>query len=670
MKLERLTVTNFRSHEDADLRFGAITVIAGGNNSGKSAIKDALEIALTGAGGTTDAAGRGAERMIRAGQDKFVVEATVQVPADPTDEGNVPRTITITREKDRTRGTELAVRWGDGTTWGGGKRDRMAAFYGIIGADQGIVRACLHAGRIASLPPTSSGKPYVASQQDLIFGVLGLSFTTETIDQLVQASGATEEDCRLLYGGRDNTLLAVPAREEYGPEIFDEAHKFCYEKRRQANRDSNNTAAEVGVAHKAVSSLKTETPDLARIDAAKAKEMKGQLDALELKRDQLSEQKGRIENVPQQIEGIRAALAAIDGQIETRLRWEAQRDEIAGGPKQNFAKQLEILTEKVENADRGQQITRDRVKQLDETLAAFSQEKTICPISELTCPMTPAAKRKLLEKLNGEQYALTKGNLEDNGKQEDIQASKDLLARYREIEGSEPRSDDLETLRATKKAREQDLKNLVGRESEAGDTQDLEALKMRISRGHAKIRLVDRYLNALTEVDRQLKKQQLLQDKAEAWVRLVGAFGPSGAKLRAVEEPLQKLQERIRARLKEYAVGYDLQISTEETFKLLVQTPSTGEYWIEIGELSTSERLRIGIALQDALCHLTGFGLLLVDNFDMLEAKNRAEIGQVLMRWSEEYETIIIITTKDEKPAPNPARTTYWVENGHAEVIQ
>ena len=42
----------------------------------------------------------------------------------------------------------------------------------------------------------------------------------------------------------------------------------------------------------------------------------------------------------------------------------------------------------------------------------------------------------------------------------------------------------------------------------------------------------------------------------------------------------------------------------------------------------------------------------------------------MLLRWSEEYETFIILTTKDAKPAPNPARTTYWAEDGHVEVIQ
>ncbi len=664
MKLERLTLSNFKNCEDADLRFGPITVIAGGNNAGKSAIKDALEIALTGAGGSTDPTGRGAQRLIRAGQEKFRVEATVQIPPDPADESAGPRTITIAREKDETRGTELSIHWGDGTEWGGGKRDSMSAFHKAIGAEQGVIRACLHAGHVASM--TSE------AQQNLFFGVLGLSFSTEKIDELVQASGATEEDCQLLYGGRDNTFLAAPARTEYGPEIFDEAHKLCYDKRRQAKRDMNNAAADVGVAQKDVSRLREEHPQLAQaqIDTKKAKDMKAQLDGLELKRDQLSEQKSRAESVPQQIEGVRAALAAIDEQLEARLRWEAERDEIAGGPKKNFAKQLTLLREKVENAERSQQIARDRVDEIDTILEAFSEGKPKCPISGLSCPMTDAAKRKLLENLNGERYALKAGNLDDVEKQEQIHADKELLTRYIEIAHSRPSQEDLETLRATKKAREKELEELVALKSEAGDSTELEALKERITRGHAKIRLVDQYLHALAKVDDLLKKQQKLQERAEAWERLVTALSPAGAKLKAVDKPLQDLQERIRARLKGYAPQYDLRINTTEAFLLEVQTPSTGEHWIEISELSTSECLRVGIALQDALCYCTGFGLLLVDNFDMLEVRNRQEIGRVLRDWAEEYETIIIITTKDEKPDPSPARTTYWVENGHVEVVQ
>lgn len=47
MKISRLKISNFRSIKEADIQFGAVTVLIGTNNAGKSAILDAIRIALT-----------------------------------------------------------------------------------------------------------------------------------------------------------------------------------------------------------------------------------------------------------------------------------------------------------------------------------------------------------------------------------------------------------------------------------------------------------------------------------------------------------------------------------------------------------------------------------------------------------------------------------------------
>lgn len=47
MKISRLKISNFRSIKEADIQFGAVTVLIGTNNVGKSAILDAIRIALT-----------------------------------------------------------------------------------------------------------------------------------------------------------------------------------------------------------------------------------------------------------------------------------------------------------------------------------------------------------------------------------------------------------------------------------------------------------------------------------------------------------------------------------------------------------------------------------------------------------------------------------------------
>ena len=47
MKISRLKISNFRSIKEADIQLGAINVVIGANNSGKSAILEAIRIALT-----------------------------------------------------------------------------------------------------------------------------------------------------------------------------------------------------------------------------------------------------------------------------------------------------------------------------------------------------------------------------------------------------------------------------------------------------------------------------------------------------------------------------------------------------------------------------------------------------------------------------------------------
>lgn len=47
MEISRLKISNFRSIKEADIQFGAVTVLIGTNKDGKSAILEAIRIALT-----------------------------------------------------------------------------------------------------------------------------------------------------------------------------------------------------------------------------------------------------------------------------------------------------------------------------------------------------------------------------------------------------------------------------------------------------------------------------------------------------------------------------------------------------------------------------------------------------------------------------------------------
>jgi DNA repair exonuclease SbcCD ATPase subunit len=78
MKIQRLVVKNFRSHQETVLELDRFNFIRGPNGCGKSSIQMALEYLFTGRCELTDAAGRGAEALIRSGEKELEVSATLE----------------------------------------------------------------------------------------------------------------------------------------------------------------------------------------------------------------------------------------------------------------------------------------------------------------------------------------------------------------------------------------------------------------------------------------------------------------------------------------------------------------------------------------------------------------------------------------------------------------
>ena len=77
MRIRTLTLKNFRSHEETVLDLDRFNFVRGPNGCGKSSIQMALEYLLTGRCEMTDAAGRGAEALIRTGAKELAVSATL-----------------------------------------------------------------------------------------------------------------------------------------------------------------------------------------------------------------------------------------------------------------------------------------------------------------------------------------------------------------------------------------------------------------------------------------------------------------------------------------------------------------------------------------------------------------------------------------------------------------
>jgi RecF/RecN/SMC N terminal domain len=78
MKIRTLTLKNFRSHQETVLELDRFNFVRGPNGCGKSSVQMALEYLLTGRCEMTDAAGRGAEALIRSGAKELEVSVTLE----------------------------------------------------------------------------------------------------------------------------------------------------------------------------------------------------------------------------------------------------------------------------------------------------------------------------------------------------------------------------------------------------------------------------------------------------------------------------------------------------------------------------------------------------------------------------------------------------------------
>lgn len=78
MRIHKLILKNFRSHQETMLDLDRFNFIRGPNGCGKSSIQMALEYLLTGRCELTDGGGRGAEALIRAGEKELAVSATFE----------------------------------------------------------------------------------------------------------------------------------------------------------------------------------------------------------------------------------------------------------------------------------------------------------------------------------------------------------------------------------------------------------------------------------------------------------------------------------------------------------------------------------------------------------------------------------------------------------------
>ncbi len=655
MRLNRLILHDFLNHAHSELELAGLTVVAGGNNAGKSAIKDAIQFLLTGTARTTDKRGAGAEDLKRVGGVSMEVLAELSVG---------DRNIRASRQRGSLEVTS------EGVTWGGKLAEKQAALHKLLGADSRVIRACLHAGSLPELPP--------AEQEELLFDLMALEFNPAAIVKLLEEHGCEERDTRLLWSqGMDVMRGAVDARLPSGSytfEVFKLLNQEAYNARKETRKTSKLRNAAVLKDEAAEAALIQAIPALAGIEdpELKATTLDAQLIAMRGQRDELLVQVTKLRDRPDtegKREELTAELGELDAELEKAAQWESARAELFGT--QELAKLTKNLEAERQAAEQAVAMVKAKVKALRETAATFKKRPT-CPLMGQECPLKDDAKEGLVLGLLARAKVFKDEDLAKA--QTKLAKTMEILTPLRELNADKGR--DQATILADVARVGAELEKLSTEVAEEADTEALERelseLTARVEAAPVKIQTVRTYgdQRARTKVARTAA--ETAQVELDSWERLCKALGPKGIRGHAITEPLKKLTESINARLHEYSPDHRVELLGSDGFELRVYGPDSPDRALPIKGLSTSERLRVGVALQDALCHLTGLRFLLVDNVDMLDPGNQEALLTTLGQMSKDYDTIVVLATVGTKTEAQDLgfTRTYWVEHGEVRLVQ
>lgn len=158
------------------------------------------------------------------------------------------------------------------------------------------------------------------------------------------------------------------------------------------------------------------------------------------------------------------------------------------------------------------------------------------------------------------------------------------------------------------------------------------------------------------------RRAAALHQDVQQWDAITEALAPDGIPGEMLAEALTPLNERLaysanEAQWTRINVGKDMSIYAAEE----------GAQPRDYALLSESEKWRADAMIAEAVSHLSGLKLLVLDRFDVLDMAGRAD----LIAWLEtlaqdnEIDTALIFGTLKALPAQLPdGIEAYWLENG------
>lgn len=203
-----------------------------------------------------------------------------------------------------------------------------------------------------------------------------------------------------------------------------------------------------------------------------------------------------------------------------------------------------------------------------------------------------------------------------------------------------------------------------------GETNDIGALEQRIAaikhhRGNhqAAIRLIEEAERRAAEANEKTTRAAALHQDVQAWEAIAAALAPDGIPGEMLAEALGP----INARLEQSAADAEwprMMIDTDMSILNRHKDRPPRPYAL----ISESEKWRADAMIAEAIAHLSGVRLLVLDRFDVLDLKGRED----LLYWLDgvaggDIDTVLLFGTLKGLPAQLPETVeAFWIDNGVA----
>jgi len=614
MKLYALGLKHFTRYEEFKANFDSkINVVVGENAAGKTSILDALAYLFTGRCDRTDKGGKGAEHMIQVGAKQADIAAIVAA------NGNEP----VTFSRGIPGGLSIDDHAGNNTALQGFLND-------YLGVDDRVITAALSSTGFLDMRP--------ADQKGLLFGLLGLSFDRKDVTERVMECFGTDHEVQV-----HRMLNAAPDKLYDGTgATFANLYKHFYELRKNTKRRLKDMGA---------------VPALTVAENHPPK-------------DEIEEQLGELRR---ELAEKRTALGIHEGGVTSRERLKQEIERLtadlenAGSPG-SARRQLEALDEKLDEYKHGINGKKTEARSLAdaaEALGAAGATKS-CPLAPglITCPLGKEKRKKLVGELENKRADLEK----DIGEIEDAMGL--LLPRRVELvaEAANPGKKELE---ADIETLEDKLAALSSGDIDPDETRDeIRVLQDRITNGQGILANINKAEGRQEELDRQAGEREKLEDQVEVLELLVEILSPKGLPGRILGETIGPIEKNANERLQELTGGrYSLALQVDPDFKVFITHDGVTS---DLSLLSSSEKLRVGVVLQDAIVRLSGLRFLVIDNVDVLDPANRLLLMDLLVSIKGDYDSILVLSTVGANGVSDPGiddLTVWRLEDGKLGVV-